>query len=180
MTQISPFILYFRNHPLFTVDSSIGQLVSQDVMVTKDLSEIASNILEELDAPIVEVSDVTNASSKRVKKTTTTTTSKSKSKKQQQKIIAIPIDPSYVPSDDDYSNGLDMDVNEEQTDEMSLENVTTTIRQLCAEITNSTYRTTDLDACAKLQQTLSEALATFNASIQVNHIQEEIVYGQFY
>ena len=171
---------------MFTVDSSIRQLVSQDVIVTKDLSDIATYILQELDAPVVEMSDITNASTKRVRKTTTqttTTTSKSKSKKQQQQhqqpAVEVPADPSYVPSDDDYSSNLDMDINEQQNDEVSLENVTTTIRQLCEEISEATYRATDLDACANLSQTLSEALATFNASIH-NHTQEEIVYGQFY
>ena len=186
LPTLKPFLLYCRNHPLFTVDSSIRQLVSQDVIVTKDLSDIATYILQELDAPVVEMSDITNASAKRVRKmttqTTTTTTSKSKSKKQQQHqqpVVAVPADPSYVPSDDDYSSNLDMDMSEQQNDEVSMDNVTTTIRQLCEEISDATYRATDLDACAKLSQTLSEALATFNASIH-NHIQEEIVYGQFY
>ena len=189
MNIVWPFLLYFRNHPLFTIDSSIRELVSHDVIVTKELSDIASYILEELDAPIVEMPHTGNATSKRAKKTTTTrlstprTTSKSKSKKQHQPEVievVVPTDLSYVPSDDDYSSSIGMDTNDGHNDDMSLENVTTTIRELCEQITDATYRATDLDACAKLSQTLAEALATFNASVAVNNIQEEIVYSHLY
>ena len=42
----------YRNHPPFTVDTAVSKLVSEDVIVSEDLENVASDILTELDSTV--------------------------------------------------------------------------------------------------------------------------------
>ena len=165
------------------MDADIRKLVSQDVIVSKDLSDIASCILDELDAPVVEMADTTTTTPgsvrRRERKSTSAPRTKSKGGKKQpvQPVLSPVPDPS---DEDDDSHSAFLDDDDQADDDAALDQVKATIRQLCSDISDATYRTFDVDACAKLSSVLGSALAEFQASTQVQPMHEEIVYANFY
>ena len=186
MPLIQSCLFHFRNHPLFTLDSSITKLVDQDITITEDLSTFASEILTELETPLGSLmSDVTFPT----------------------KYSSSNDYPPHTETDSmdiasgDGSSAVEPDV--PPAEAVSLAMITSTIRQQCASITDATYQATSLEACATLSRTLEDALATFYGTLpqgvqqqqqQQQHneqsvhasyanslsVQEEVIYDQYY
>ena len=143
---------------------------------------MASDILEELDCTVGSL------------KTDPEIPNKGKTKKQKQKqtdpnFRELQFDDVVDYNDDDSS--VEMDMTPEQDNSRALANLTATIRQQCANISDTTYQATDLEACEKASRALEEVLQTLNNSLSTrghqdlhsaytNNIQEEVIYGQFY
>ena len=159
------------------MDAGISNLVQHDVVVSKELANVASDILDELDSTLGDLKTELKFPSK---------ASIKKHRLADPELIELPFDDAI----DDDSSVESVEPLRHNTCSMSMENLTSKIRQQCADITEATYQATSAEACAQLSRTLDDALQTFNSSIArnthkdvtsySNAIQEEIVYAQFY